>query len=144
MASSILFVDRDPGLAADVCRLLSSRGHSIRTCLGGLQCVETLKEFAPGLLVLDPEVLWGGASGVLEWLICNESMIPPMVVVASDRSCPTLPDHLEPWVDLQIFRPQRPEDLIPFVSQLETLAWWSQSPDRDLEPDGRRRPSLAP
>lgn len=144
MNASVLLVDRDPALTEEVRRLMSHRSQQVKVCCSGVQCLEILKDFAPNVLVIDPEVLWGGGCGVLEWLICNESMIPPMVVIASDQQSPPLPEHLEPWVDLQIRRPKSAEDFLSFVSQLETLAWWSQSPYRDLEPGRRKNSAIAP
>lgn len=138
MRSTILFVDHDIKLTDAVARALTARGHLIRACTNGLECVQNLREFAPTVLVLDRELLWGGAEGVLEYLIRDEPLMPPMVVVATNDEGSSLPDHLEPWVDLQIVRPKSLQDLMPFLNQLETLAWWSQSPYRELSPSSSK------
>lgn len=134
MGSSILFVDHDIRLTDAVSRALTGRGHIVRTCSDALECVQILREFAPTVLVLDREILWGGVDGVLEYLIRNEPLMPPMIVIAANADDKSLPDHLEPWVDLQIARPNLLNDLLPFLNQVETLAWWSQSPHRELSP----------
>jgi DNA-binding response OmpR family regulator len=139
MRSTILFVDHDIKLTDAVARALTGRGHNIRACTNALECVQTLHEFAPTVLVLDRELLWGGAEGVLEYLIRDEPLMPPMVVVATNDDGTSLPDHLEPWVDLQIVRPNSLPDLLPFLNQLETLAWWSQSPYRELSPSSSKK-----
>lgn len=134
MRSSILFVDHDIKLTDAVSRALAGRGHFVRACTNALECVQALKNGAPTVLVLDREILWGGTDGVLEYLIREEPLMPPMIVVAANDDGIRLPDHLEPWVDLQISRPKSLDDLLPFLNQLETLAWWSKSPDRELAP----------
>ncbi len=139
MRSAILFVDHDIKLTDAVTRALTGRGHSVRACTNALECVQTLREFAPTVLVLDRELLWGGADGVLEYLIRDELLMPPMVVVAMDDDGTSLPDHLEQWVDMQIVRPKSLQDLLPFLNQLETLAWWSQSPNRELSPSSSKK-----
>lgn len=144
MRSSILFVDHDIRLTDAVCRALSVRGHKITACTDALQCVTALHESAPTVLVLDPEILWGGGDGVLEYLIRDESLMPPMIVVTADPEGKPLPDHLEPWVDMQLERPKSLNDLLPFLNQLETLAWWSKSPYRDLSPSTSQRALASP
>lgn len=134
MKSSILFVDHDIKLTDAVCRTLTGRGHFVRACTNALECVQALKDGAPTVLVLDRDILWGGTEGVLEYLIRDEPLMPPMIVVTTNDDGMRLPDHLEPWVDLQISRPASLNDLLPFLNQLETLAWWSKSPDRGLTP----------
>lgn len=134
MKSSILFVDRDPGLAEAVRRTLTARGYPIHACSDGLSCLRILKDFCPTLLVLDSQILWGGSEGVLECLVTDFSLMPLMTVVTADEGASPVADRLDPWVDLQITRPKSIDDLLPFVSQLETLAWWSLSPDLDTAP----------
>jgi DNA-binding NtrC family response regulator len=143
MRSTILFVDHDIKLTAAVSRALSGRGHLVRACTNALECVRILRETAPTVLFLDRELLWGGADGVLEYLIRNEPLMPPMVVIATNDDGTSLPDHLEPWVDMQLVRPKSLQDLMPFLNQLETLAWWSQSPNRELSPPSSKK-NVAP
>jgi CheY-like chemotaxis protein len=131
MKASILIADHDAGLAEAVRRCLISRGYEVEAAITGLECHDLLHRFAPALLVIDPEINWGGGDGILDWLITEEALIPPMVVLAHGPNCRCLPDRLEPWIDVRIHRPQSLNDLLPYVSQLESLAWWSQSPDRE-------------
>lgn len=144
MRSSILFVDHDIRLTDAVYRALSAKGHDITACTDALQCVTALHETAPCVLVLDREILWGGGDGVLEYLIRDQPLMPPMVVVTVDPNGKPLPDNLEPWVDMQLERPASLHDLLPFLNQLETLAWWSKSPYRDISPSNPQRALTSP
>ena len=127
MKASILIADHDPVLAEAVRRCLATRGYEVVTALDDLECQEQLRKMMPTVLVLDSEILWRGGDGVLNWLISDE---PLMVVVAEGPVHHSVPDRLEPWIDATIQRPASLQDLLTFVHQLESLAWWSQSPSR--------------
>jgi hypothetical protein len=85
----------------------------------------------PTVVVLDPDLLWGGGEGVLDWLIHEDSQLQPMVVVADGPGSCHISDQMEPWVDLQIQRPGSLQDLPRFVNQLEAVAKWSVLPYRE-------------
>lgn len=44
---------------------LDDAGFSVRLTNGGVDCVTALREFRPNVLVLDPNIPWGGGDGVL-------------------------------------------------------------------------------
>lgn len=44
---------------------LDASGFSSRLASNGLECVAALRVFRPNVLVLDPNILWGGGDGVL-------------------------------------------------------------------------------
>ena len=137
MKASLLIADRDSGLVDAVRRCLVARGYEVSTAVNALECHDLLLRTSPTILVLDPELLWGGGDGILDWLVTEEPLMPPMVVITD--APPTgrlIPDHLEPWIDLRIQRPTCLDDLLTYVHQLESLAWWSQSPTRTAAVQG--------
>lgn len=44
---------------------LDAAGFSARLTSNGMDCVAVLRAFRPNVLVLDPNILWGGGDGVL-------------------------------------------------------------------------------
>ena len=47
---------------------LSESGFEVNTTSDGLSCLEELHQASPAILVLDRELRWGGADGMLAWL----------------------------------------------------------------------------
>lgn len=128
MKARFLITDHDPLILEEVRRFLGVRGYEVTAATNGLQCVDQLRETAPTILVLDPEMLWGGGEGVLDWLREEDPMLPPTVVVANGHGSCRLPDRFQPWIDARIERPGSLQDLVRYVNQLETLAWWTHTP----------------
>ena len=80
MKQTLLIADGDAELC-DLCRrFLTARGYDVETSLDGLDCLEKLRRLEPAVLVLDPELLWGGGDGVLAWLR-EESLMPGIPVI---------------------------------------------------------------
>jgi DNA-binding response OmpR family regulator len=44
---------------------LRSSGNSVRLVFDGIECASALRKFRPNVLVLDPNIPWGGGDGVL-------------------------------------------------------------------------------
>lgn len=134
MKASILLADHDPELAEATMRRLLARGYDVQIATDAIQCHSLLRSFFPEVLVLDLAILWGGGDGVLEWLIEEEAVTSPAVAVIANRWWNRIPERLKSRVDVQIQRPESMSDLVPFVSQLESLAYWSQSSVRVARP----------
>jgi CheY-like chemotaxis protein len=88
-----LFVDRNDPLGGDESLrihfglLFAEHGYRVVTASGGLECLNRLCQAAPEVLILDKELLWGGAEGVLAVLRGSGSTIwPPVVLLTQDRS----------------------------------------------------------
>lgn len=60
----MLLVDPNDGLLAIYRAFLSSE-FNLRTANGGVECLARLCEEVPDVLVLEPELPWGGGDGVL-------------------------------------------------------------------------------
>lgn len=83
MAVRILLADPDEFVAAAYADCLRQRGAIVATASTGLECLEKLRDFAPHVLVLDPELLWGGGDGVLAVIHEQPELRPAFVVLTS-------------------------------------------------------------
>lgn len=83
MNMRVLVADRDP-TALDAYRLfLEGCGYEVETAGNGMECFEKLVERPPDALVLEQDLLWGGADGVVarmqdEW---NVPLVPVVLIV---------------------------------------------------------------
>ena len=83
MTARILLADPDEFLMASYCDCLCKRGATVATATTGLECVEQLESFAADVLVLEPELLWGGGEGVLAVIHERPELRPAFVILLS-------------------------------------------------------------
>lgn len=143
MKASFLIVDRNRQIAEETRRCLLARGHDVVMARNGIECIEQLRDAVPMVLVLDPEILWGGGAGVLEWLCEDEPLTPPTVVIANGHGVCLVPDRLQATIDARIERPNSLQDLPRYVNELETLAWWTGGAPPSAKGGAPRHASLA-
>ena len=89
MAVRVLLADPDEFSATTYADCLRQRGAIVTTASTGLECLERLQDFVPDVLVLEPELLWGGGDGVLAVIHEQPELRPAFVVLVSyarDRS----------------------------------------------------------
>jgi CheY-like chemotaxis protein len=67
---------------------LTARGYAVATATGGVECVALLDELSPDVLVLDADLLWGGANGVLAYLRARGDRPVPVVLLAARSAAP--------------------------------------------------------
>lgn len=85
MTSGILLAERDVVLAAAYEAYLVAEGFRVATATTALECLEILRRSPPRLLVLDPELLWGGGLGILAILAEDRTLPVVPVLVLTDR-----------------------------------------------------------
>ena len=103
-------------------RLLSSCGYQVETASGGLECLGKLTDVVPDVLVLDAELNWGGADGVLTRLREEESPIlaVPVVLITSEvQPNDTIAHLIAPPV---VYRLQKPFRLSTFLEAVSFAA----------------------
>ena len=83
MAVRILLADPDEFAANTLADCLRQRGAVVTTASSGLECLERLQDFAPDVLVLEPELLWGGGDGVLTVIHEQPELRPTLVILVS-------------------------------------------------------------
>lgn len=123
MTGTILIAENDVGLGQALQRCLGIRGYDVTVARNALECIDRLRTMVPSVLVLDPGILWGGAAGVLEWLLQEKPMsVPKIAIVHDDRSASMPQTLIEPFIHSCLPRPHDLKDLLPFVNEIERLA----------------------
>ncbi|HEY3965753.1 MAG TPA: response regulator [Planctomycetaceae bacterium] len=82
---SILIAVPDPVLMAEYRTALLYAGYPVGLAADGIQCLRRIREFRPGLIVLDVDLLWGGADGVMDVLQDEPAEPPRSVLVIGSR-----------------------------------------------------------
>jgi carbon storage regulator len=83
-AIRVLVADPDPCLANSYRRFLAGRGFRSGVANNALDCVNRLRTEVPDVLVLDPDLLWGGGEGVL-------------ALIREDYTVPLVPTLIHTW-----------------------------------------------
>jgi DNA-binding response OmpR family regulator len=88
MKPSLLIVDSDAELCHIYWKFLAGRGYDVATASNGPDCIEKLRQARPAVLLLDLELRWGGADGVLACLREEDEMHRVAVVLMGTASLP--------------------------------------------------------
>lgn len=128
MSTRFLIADRDPVIREGCRRYLTARGFEVATVGNALQCHECLQQTAPEVLILDPDLLWGGGDGILDCFLDRVSSRAMVVILVNGHSHHRLPDHLQAVITGRLDRPQGLHELEHFVDRIETLVptEWSE------------------
>ena len=86
MCLDVLIADQDAELAELYCRFLAVHGFLTDTAKTGLECLGKVHNLAPNVLVLDRELRWGDADGVLACL--REDDLSISVILTSWNASP--------------------------------------------------------
>lgn len=80
----VLMADPDESLHPVYRETLLREGFEVVTALSGLECVAELRERIPDVLVLEPQLPWGGGEGVLALMgeIPDLAVVPVMVLTS--------------------------------------------------------------
>jgi DNA-binding NtrC family response regulator len=99
MKPILLIAESDADLRDAYSTFLAGRGYDVETAVDGLDCLEKLRRLAPAVCVLDRELHWGGADGVIAWL--REERATPgvsVVLTATVGNAPGVAADTEPPV----------------------------------------------
>lgn len=82
----LLIADADDDLSDVYQKYFAAHGYSVRVTSGGVECLMALRETTPDVLVLDSELKWGGADGVLAVMVEEDglSTIPVVLLNGTD------------------------------------------------------------
>lgn len=64
MSLQLLLAESDPTLRSELAGYFLSVGFQVDTVNDGLECLDRLRSFHPGVLVIDADLDWGGGDGV--------------------------------------------------------------------------------
>lgn len=119
MTAQILIADHDPLVRAICQRFLSAHGHDTALARDALQCIEQLQALSPDVLVLDPDILWGGGMAVLDWLK-QQSPVKPVHVILADGHCQGgLSAEIQSMIGQRLERPTGLDELPHFIDALQ-------------------------
>lgn len=67
---------------------LEQSGFSVHNANSGVNCVEKMRYITPDVLLLDPDLLWGGGDGVLATMVTNPALvnIPVLLLVTFETN----------------------------------------------------------
>lgn len=88
VATRLLIADSDKVIIDVYRRFFKAMGYDVQTAVGGVDCVELLRNYSPHILVLDMELPWGGGEGVLERMRDDARIKPRAMVLVSSGDHP--------------------------------------------------------
>ena len=94
MAPAVLIADTDTDLCDLYRRFFSYHGWQVQTSGGGLECLAQLRRFTPDLLILDEQLPWGGADGVLGVMRDEPRFMNVPVILTFTAACSDGPSGL--------------------------------------------------
>jgi DNA-binding NtrC family response regulator len=123
MADRILIADSDTALSALYGEKLSREGLVVCTATNGLECLQALRTFRPTLLVLEPDIPWGGGVGVLTVMHDRFDLpLVPVFVITSPENFASLDEsHFArkfPLVTHMQTKPVQPDELVRLIRHI--------------------------
>jgi len=117
----VLIADGDRALLEILQSYLWDRGHEAEIAADALECIVMLREFAPHVLVLERELLWGGSEGVMAAMRGDSRLHQiPVILIADKRGGP------DSMVDIRLVawlqKPFRLSDLLGQLASASSLA----------------------
>jgi DNA-binding response OmpR family regulator len=94
MAPTVLIADADRDLCELYRRFFSRHGWQVQTSGGGLECLAQLRQCSPHLLILDLQLPWGGAEGLLAVMRDDPGLARVPVILTSTEASPEAPAGL--------------------------------------------------
>ena len=88
MKPCVLVADGDHKGRESLRRSLELRGYEVETAGDGLECISKIIARLPVMVVLDIDLLWGGAEGVLARLRDDRDMRSIRVILTTDKDKP--------------------------------------------------------
>jgi DNA-binding NtrC family response regulator len=142
MKPLMVIADHDPLIREELRRCLASREWDVLVAADALKCLDLLRDHAPQILVLDPQLPWGGGEGVLDWLADQQPLLPLSIFWTNGHHLAALRQEWLPLITDRLERPTGLLDLLRFTDRLEQEAWKWQA-DRERSTRTRREPQPA-
>jgi DNA-binding response OmpR family regulator len=119
MMARVLIADSDSQTVETYRDHLFEFGYGVVVASDGVECVQSLREMTPDILVLGAPLLWGGCDGVLNVIEQEPDLRPPFVMVlASDRDHKTILRTLAGEIDDCQRKPLSPRQLEQRIQRL--------------------------
>lgn len=112
MMMRVLIADSNELILAVYQQCLQRYGFQVITANDALTCVAKLCEFHPDILVLDPNLSWGGGDGVLDLIYAEVEVPPQIVIVLVPADSPGLFQKVSEYPVHEVrYKPLLPEEL---------------------------------
>ena len=85
---TVLIADADADLSDLYRRFFSRHGWQVQLSRDALECLGKLRDGLPGFLILDLQLAWGGADGLLEMMREDPRLASVPVVLTSTTASP--------------------------------------------------------
>ncbi len=85
---TVLIADADADLCDLYRRFFSRHGWQVQLSRDGVECLGRLRDGSPGFLILDLQLKWGGADGLLEIMRDDPCLASVPVVLTSTTAQP--------------------------------------------------------
>jgi DNA-binding response OmpR family regulator len=83
MKPNLLITDGDAEMCDLCAQFLTESGYEVESATDGLECLRKLRQMMPVALVLDLDLRWGGADGVLDWMRAESSTREVLVILTA-------------------------------------------------------------
>lgn len=105
---------------------LRRHGLEVFTANDGLECLAELREHRPDVLVLDPDLLWGGGDGVLDRMTSEPDIPLAAVIVLVSTHAPEQLDKIAEFPIHELkFKPLSSLDLFRSILKLGSASKWN-------------------
>jgi DNA-binding response OmpR family regulator len=112
MVARVLIADSDANAAEEYRDHLFEFGYGVAVASGGLECIRSLREMSPDVLVLSAPLLWGGCDGVMTLMRQEPELRPPFVILlTSGRDRKAILRALATEIDDYQHKPLSPRQL---------------------------------
>jgi DNA-binding response OmpR family regulator len=126
MSLRVLLTDSDPVLLSIYRAFLVDQRIEVRTAGDGLSCLEELRRWRPDLLVLDADLPWGSALGVLA-VMSNDPTVPVVPVLLLSNGAP-IADRDAPIRDHAVMIKPVPATVLAEVIRTLADSGWGDKP----------------
>jgi DNA-binding response OmpR family regulator len=119
LQARVLLADPDEAFLETYGQFLAQEGFEVETASSGLECVSSLREFEPDVLVMEPELLWGQGEDVLA-MMRDEFNVPqvPVIIVSRNRAFEHSGQRPQSLIREFLVKPLAPKHLANAIRQL--------------------------
>jgi DNA-binding response OmpR family regulator len=122
LARKLMVAHSDYDLLDDLAAGLSQSGFEVHKSTSGVGCVEKLRQDTTDVLILDPDLLWGGSDGVLNVMATSPNLATiPVLLLISPNTCSTRSNKLRTLVSEIVTMPTSHETI---AERCVELAEW--------------------
>lgn len=122
MRTSLLIASAEGELIEFAQPLADTYGYRVETAKGGVECLNLLRTFRPDVLIVEQNLPWGGAAGVID-RVRNEADLPKVpAVVICEAEAPDVAALEGTPVSFVLKRPLALTSLVDYIEAAVSFA----------------------